>query len=62
MIEALLQSIGHQRKLAAPKGLEVVAQHTALDRKVIKRFEPRTKPDAKEIVAAIEKALKSKLP
>ena len=26
--------------------------------KVIKRFSPRTKPDAPEVIAAIEKALK----
>lgn len=32
------------------------------DGKVVKRFEPRTKPDAKEVAAAIEKALKTKSP
>ena len=32
------------------------------DGKVISRFEPRTKPDAKEVVSAIEKALGEKAP
>ncbi len=32
------------------------------DGKVISRFEPRTKPDAKKVVSAIEKALRAKSP